>query len=176
MIRSIAVLATLALTACAQQPSASSSHDASAVPRDAPIDHWEAGAKKNGQTIIYANAGIATAARDAALLLGCTSDDKSVVLLVDPNETLRIDPSIRPVTIILDGATTLTQDWSSTESSYLTGESDPGFADLLTALKRHKEVEFVLGEPGKAIDRRRFRLDGAAKAIDDVLGNCAKKA
>jgi hypothetical protein len=41
---------------------------------------------------------------------------------------------------------------------------------------RHKEVEFVLGEPDRVIDRRRFRLDGAAKAIDYVISNCAKKA
>ena len=174
VVRSIAVLSVLALNACAQHPA--SSRDESAVPANAPIDHWESGVKKDGQTIVYANAGIATAARDAALLFGCISDDKSVVLVVDPNETLPIDPSIRPVTIILDGATTFTQDWASTDSAYSTAESDSGFAVLLAELTTHKEVEFVLGEPGRVIDRRRFRLDGAAKAIDEVVSNCAKKA
>jgi hypothetical protein len=177
IVRSFAVLVTSLLAACAQQPGASPSSSAQTpVPADAPIDRWESGVKKNGETIVYANAGIATTARDAALLLGCTSDDESIVLVIDPNETLRIDPSIRPVTIILDGATTFTQDWSSTESAYVTAEPDPGFAVLLAELMRHKEVEFVLGEPGRVIDRRRFRLDGAAKAIDDVVSNCAKKA
>jgi len=126
--------------------------------------------------ILYANAGIATTARDAALLLGCISEDRSVVLLVDPNQTLRIDPSIRPVTIILGGDTTLTQDWQSSNAAYGTDDSDPAFATLLESLKTHKEVEFVLGGPGKDIDRRRFQLKGATMAIDDVLGNCAKKA
>ena len=159
-------------TGCAQQ---NASYDSTAVPRDAPVDHWEAGVEKNGQAVVYANAGIATTARDAALLFGCTSEEKSLLLVVDPNETLRIDPSVRPVTIILDDGTTFTQDWSSSESAYSTAEPDPGFPVLLAELQMHREVEFVLGEPGKEIDRRRFRLDGAARAIDDVISNCAKR-
>jgi hypothetical protein len=169
----MAILAALGLAGCAQQ---SASGDANAVPASAPIDHWEAGVEKDGQRILYANAGIATTGRDAALLFGCTSEDKSILLVVDPNETLRIDPSIRPVTIILDGAKTFTQDWSSSEYAYSTAEPDPGFAVLLAELTMHKEVEFILGGPDKVIDRRHFRLDGAAKAIDEVVRNCANKA
>lgn len=168
------VVGLLLVAACAQ-PQSRPTADTGSVPADAPIDHWEAGVEKDGQTILYANAGIATMARDAALLLGCTSEDKSVVLLVDPNDELRIDPSLRPVTIILDGATTLTQDWSSSASAYGTDESRPDFAGLLAALKLHKQVEFVLGEPGRELDRRRFQLNGAAKAIDEVVANCMKK-
>jgi hypothetical protein len=119
------MILAVSMTGCAQQQTVShASRDLSSVPANAPVDHWEAGVEKDGQTIRYANAGIATAGRDAALLLGCTSDDKSIVLLVDPNETLRINPSIRPVTIILDGTTAFTQDWSSTESAYATAEPD----------------------------------------------------
>jgi hypothetical protein len=184
----LALVALWILAGCAQQkaqPGSGSSTAASssgsstgsldALLRMSPTDRWETGIEKDGSAVVYANAGAATAARDAVLLLGCSSDEKSVVLMITPKGGMKLDPSIRPVTIILDGDTTLAQDWQSSKTSYWAAQSDPGFPDLLETLKIHKEVEFVLGGAGREIDRRRFTLNGAAKAIEDVMSNCAKK-
>jgi hypothetical protein len=145
------------------------------LPTDIPLDRWHSGVVRDGGKVRYANAGIADAARDAVLLLGCTDKEKSVILVVDPDAELAVEPAALPVTIILDGQTALVQDWKTVPAGYGIDDTEAGFSDLMARLKEARTAEFVLGRPGKTIDRRSFSLNGVAAAIDSVISNCAKK-
>jgi len=164
-IRAICLFATVLLTGCAQ-PSAQVT-GIEKVPDFIPTDRWEAGAG-------HKNAGVATESRDAVFIIACSSEHPSPTLLVDPMAMPQIATGARTVTIIFDNEAPLAQSWIASQAGYGISAGDAGFAADIEKLKAHHRVEVVLSDEGKELDRHSFTLNGAAQAIDTVVGACAK--
>jgi hypothetical protein len=163
----LAAIALLLIAGCAQQSGSGQSANGDKVPSYIPADRWFASARDF-------SGGVAASDRNAALILACEKAGEPITLLVSPQKELPIGYAVRPVTIILDRDTTLIQNWVSLDAGYSIDSKDPDFRTVIEALQKHKEVEFILGRPGKDIDDRSFTLNGAKPAIDTVLAECKK--
>ncbi len=168
-------LAAAVLAGCVQAPTTGGRNPSrEGVPAFAPTATWYSHVERRGDRILYAHAGIANVERDAALLIGCTSTQKGVLLGVTFGSSLSIEERWRPVTLTLDGNSTLTQSWMSGDTGYDIEDFESGFAAVVEALKEHRSVTLVMGDSDAPLDRSSFTLDGAEAAIDLVISNCAK--
>jgi hypothetical protein len=159
-LRPVAIVAALAFLIGAAQ-----AEESGKVPDLVPSDRWEA-------SLQFGTATVASQARDAAILLGCSEGDPSIALMVTLVRPLALEAQIRTVTVILDGDALAAQSWFSTEDSYGIADDQLAFIATIQGLMSHRTVEFVLSDNGKELDRHSFTLNGAREAIDSVVRAC----
>jgi hypothetical protein len=137
------------------------------VPDFVPSDRWATSAE-------YGSATVASPTRDAQVLLGCSEGDPSIALMVTLVNPLPLKEQFRTVTMVFDGAPPISQSWFSTKDSYGIADDELAFITTIEGFRGHKNVEFVLSENGKELDRHSFTLNGAAEAINAVVRTCHK--
>ena len=139
--------------------------EAGKVPDAVSSDRWDVSAKDGTATV-------ASASRDATILIGCSEGDPSMALMVTLMTPVAFSEQFRTVTIVFDGGRPVSQSWFSTKDSYGITEEELTFPATVEGLISHQTVEFVLSEDGKELDRHSFTLNGAKSAIGSVVRTC----
>lgn len=160
--RMLAPLLGFALALCI---GAAQAEEAGKVPDSVPSDRWDAGLGNGTATV-------ASPTRDAAILIGCSEGDPSIALMVTLVSPLAIKEQFRTVTLAFDGGPPVSQSWFSTQDSYGIADDELAFITTLQGFMGHRNVELVLSEGGKELDRHSFTLNGAGEAINTVVRAC----
>ena len=139
--------------------------DDSAVQKPRISDHWQVSPSKTLALVWSLD-------RKTPLILQCDKGN-GLNLIIPPEKTSHLQTGHYPATIVFDHNTTITQTWlAASNGGWATFDAYPDFASLLAMLKTHQEVEFVLARPETDPIDSQFTLNGAASAIDAIVGEC----